>query len=65
MRKRNLCSHCQTGKYTYELDKRSTVCPYLYSYDGKQCPMYKELEKKKKRSFLKNIIEKITVSSFR
>lgn len=39
-RKRELCPKCKTGKYTYELDKRSPMCPYIGCHNGKKCSMY-------------------------
>lgn len=48
MFKRKLCPKCKTGKYTYELDRRSPVCPYIGCYSGKKCPMYVKLEKPQK-----------------
>lgn len=47
MFKKNLCSHCKTGKYTYELDRHSPVCPYLSFHNGDKCGMYKRLRKQK------------------
>lgn len=57
MCKRKLCPSCKTGQYTYELDKRSPVCPYLGCHNGKQCPMYVKLDKPKKDSFWRNLFE--------
>ena len=51
MFKRKLCPKCKTGKYTYELDRRSPVCPYIGCYSGKKCPMYVKLEKPQKGGF--------------
>lgn len=45
---KNLCSHCKTGKDTYELDRRSPECPYLSFHNGDECCMYKRLRKQKK-----------------
>ena len=55
MFKRNLCPKCKTGKYTYELDRRSPVCPYIGCYSGKKCPMYVKLEKPQKGGFWERI----------
>ena len=51
MFKRKLCPTCKTGKYTYELDRRSPVCPYIGCYSRKKCPMYDKLEKPQKSGF--------------
>ena len=53
MFKRKLCPKCKTGKYTYELDRRSPVCPYIGCYSGKKCPMYVKLEKPQKGGTLR------------
>ena len=55
MFKRKLCPKCKTGKYTYELDRRSPVCPYIGCYSGKKCPMYVKLEKPQKGGFWERI----------
>lgn len=56
MCKRKLCPHCETGKRTYELDKRSTECPYLLCHNGKKCGMYKKMNKPKKESILRGFM---------
>lgn len=38
-----LCCSCELGKYNYEIDKQSPVCPYMLCNDGKSCSMYTEL----------------------
>lgn len=48
-RRKGLCSGCKTGKYTYELDGRSEICPYLYFYKNRKCCRYEPLEKKTSR----------------
>ena len=58
MCRKKLCPHCKTGKYTYELDRHSPVCPYFYCHNGKKCAMYKKLNEPKKRSFLSRIFNK-------
>ena len=55
MFKRKSCPKCKTGKYTYELDKHSSVCPYIGWYSRKKCPMYVKLEKPQKGGFWENI----------
>ena len=62
MFRRKLCPHCETGKYTYELDSRSPACPYLACHNGRKCAMYKKLDKPKKYSFLSRIFNKVSVS---
>lgn len=47
MFKRKLCSRCETGKYTYAIDKHSPMCPYIFCHNGKECGMYKKLHKAK------------------
>lgn len=63
MCRKKLCPHCKTGKYTYELDRHSPVCPYFYCHNGKKCAMYKKLDEPKKRSFLSRIFNKASVHS--
>ena len=58
MFKRKLCPKCKTGKYTYELDRRSPVCPYIGCHNGKKCPMYVKLEKPQKGGFWERITKK-------
>ncbi len=45
----NLCSQCKTGKYTYELDKNSTLCPYILCNNGKTCSMFEKLDEPDKK----------------
>ena len=45
---KKMCSCCKTGKETYALDKRSEVCPYIYSYTGNSCSCYVPLENDEK-----------------
>ncbi len=42
--KEQLCPICQTGKETYELDKRSPYCPYIACHNGYKCGKYKHLK---------------------
>lgn len=55
MFKRKLCPKCKMGKYTYELDKRSPVCPYIGCHNGKKCSMYVKLEKPQKGGFWRGL----------
>ena len=59
MCRKKLCPHCKTGKYTYELDRHSPVCPYLSCHNGKKCSMFKMLDRPKKQSFLNRILDKV------
>ena len=56
MFRRELCSHCQTGKHSYELDSRSPECPYLLCHNGKKCGMYVPL---KKESFFAKLLNSV------
>ncbi len=42
---KQLCPICQTGKETYELDKKSPCCPYLTCHKLKSCPFFVEIKK--------------------
>lgn len=57
VRKNQLCTHCKTGRITYELDNRSAVCPYLSCHNGKVCSMYREIDKAKKYGVLRSFID--------
>ena len=59
MFKKKLCPKCKTGKYTYELDKRSTECPYIGCYRNNRCSMFVRIEPKKD-GFWAQIFKKIT-----
>lgn len=59
MFKRKLCPHCKTGKYTYELDRQSTECPYIYCHKGRTCSMYVKLNETEKKGFLSGIFKKV------
>ena len=63
MFKRKLCPKCKTGKYTYELDKRSPMCPYIDCYNGKKCPMYVKLEEPQKSSFFERLFRNSKVTA--
>lgn len=43
-KRKSLCPLCKTGKETYELDKRSDFCPYIYAYRGNKCSCYVPLD---------------------
>ena len=62
MFKRKLCPRCEMGKYTYELDNRSPMCPYIGCYSKYKCPMFVKLKNPQKRRKFKAIRKK-TLSS--
>lgn len=62
MFRKKLCPHCKTGKYAYELDPRSPLCPYLSCHNGKKCSMFKMLGEPKKQSFISHILDKVFVT---
>lgn len=62
MHKRKLCQHCEIGKQTYELDSKSTECPYLLCHNGKKCSMYKRLNNPKKTGILKGVANWLKVT---
>ncbi len=45
--KRAKCGNCKTGKYTYELDSKETMCPHIGCYKKKRCNFYVPLDNKK------------------
>ena len=47
--KKQICPRCKTGKYTYELDPKSEVCPYIGCWRRNKCHFYKPLEKSAKK----------------
>lgn len=57
MKRRKLCSCCETGKKSYQLDKSSAACPYLYCHDGQHCHMYKELEIAESKGLLRRLTD--------
>lgn len=62
MCRKKLCPHCKTGKYTYELDRHSPVCPYFYCHNGKKCAMYERLNEPQKRGILRRILDRVTAT---
>ncbi len=50
---KQICSMCKTGKYTYELDKHSQVCPYISCIGKGKCSFFVPLEKTSKLSVFK------------
>lgn len=55
MEEMGLCSNCETGKNTYELDRHSPLCPYISFHNGKECSMYKEMKKEKNDGIYKEL----------
>lgn len=51
MCRRKLCPNCETGRRAYELDSKSTECPYLPCHNGKECCMYKKMKKEYFKKF--------------
>ncbi len=45
---KKICPRCKTGKYTYDLDPKSDVCPYIGCWKRNKCHFYKPLEKSRK-----------------
>ncbi len=45
---KKLCSNCKTGKDSFEMDKNSGTCPYIYCYEDNTCSFYEPLETEKK-----------------
>lgn len=50
MREELLCSDCETGRRSYELDRTSEMCSYMFCNDGHTCSMYKKMNKPEKAS---------------
>ena len=50
--KKQICPRCKTGKYTYDLDPKSDVCPYIGCWKRNKCSFYKPLNKEPKMAFL-------------
>ena len=43
--KMQICSRCKTGKYMYELDPKSEICPYIGFWKKNKCHFYVPLDK--------------------
>ena len=56
--KKQICPRCKTGKYTYELDPKSEVCPYIGCWKRNKCHFYKPLEKAPKTGILSGLRKK-------
>ena len=55
---KKICPRCKTGKYTYDLDPKSEVCPYIGCWRRNKCSFYKPLDKHSKSSSFHKVIEK-------
>ncbi len=53
---KEICSNCETGKKSYQLDPQAS-CPYLYLCNGKKCAMHIAINKNNAKKVL--LIEKI------
>ncbi|MDY6314721.1 MAG: hypothetical protein SPL89_06065 [Clostridia bacterium] len=41
---KNLCSCCERGRYTFELDEQCMICPYINFNDGTTCSKFIKLK---------------------
>ena len=55
---KKICPRCKTGKYTYDLDPKSEVCPYIGCWRRNKCHFYKPLNKTSQKGFLNRILNK-------
>ena len=56
--RKQICPRCKTGKYTYDLDLKSEVCPYIGCWRRNKCHFYKPLNKTSQKGFLNRILNK-------
>ena len=58
--KEQICPKCNTGKYTYELDSKSEICPYIRCWKQNKCPFYTPLfsDKGPKKCHFSGLINK-------
>ncbi len=42
--KKQICPRCKNGKYTYDLDPKSELCPYIGCLKNGKCHLYKPLD---------------------
>lgn len=56
--RKQICPRCKTGKYTYDLDSKSEVCPYIGCWRRNKCHFYKPLNKTSQKGFLNRILNK-------
>lgn len=60
--RKQICPRCKTGKYTYDLDPKSEVCPYIGCWKRNKCHFYKPLEKAPKTGILSGLHKKRSVT---
>ena len=60
--KKQICPRCKTGKYTYDLDPKSEVCPYIGCWRRNKCHFYKPLEKEPKKGVFSGFKNKRSVT---
>ncbi len=48
---KKICPRCKTGKYTYDLDPKSEMCPNINYWKNGKCQFYKPLDKPIKKGF--------------
>lgn len=60
--KKQICPRCKTGKYTYDLDPKSDVCPYIGCWKRNKCHFYKPLEKEPKKGIFSSFKKKRSVT---
>ena len=58
-----ICPRCKTGKYTYDLDPKSDVCPYIGCWKRNKCHFYKPLEKGTKNGIFSGFKNEQSVTS--
>ncbi|MBQ8836655.1 MAG: hypothetical protein IJ002_04005 [Clostridia bacterium] len=51
MKQKRLCSTCETGVKTYNLDPLAESCQYVYCYKNGRCAYYKPIKTAKKSFF--------------
>ena len=60
--RKQICPRCKTGKYTYDLDPKSEVCPYIGCWKRNKCHFYKPLEKAPKTGILSGLRKQRSVT---
>ena len=60
--KKQICPRCKTGKYTYDLDPKSDVCPYIGCWKRNKCSFYKPLNKEPKNGIFSGFKNKRSVT---
>lgn len=48
--KKQICPRCKTGKYTYELDPKSDMCPSISCWKNGKCIFYAPLKNLQSRT---------------